>query len=343
MATRPPRSYTFRPVWIAGKHGVMAASDKAQKSWDAADAAVSGASGTAWLGVFPCEAQGPVVIFWGEGDDEDLVLRLRAIAKSRDLELDDLPIRVCLRVPHLTDQEQLAIVRAELLATQPTLVILDPLYLAVGGARSSDLVEMGGALEAIQHLTQAVRASLLVLHHFRKGGSGTDRDRMSGAGPAAWGRVLVSIHVTSRRTEPDGASIVTRRLAFIGDAISDLTIVVRRRIRKINPDTASSPYEYEIEQLEEDELAGDEALPPSARRVLSVLDAARHSLKVREIGDQLAEAGHPLKRRTIQEALALLDKMERAKGFGDPAQGLEWVSITAETSDQPPVEEPNAF
>ena len=62
----------------------------------------------------------------------------------------DLPIRICLRVPHLTSEAALALVEDEITKTRPVLVVIDPLYLAARGARGSDLYEMGAHLEGIQ-------------------------------------------------------------------------------------------------------------------------------------------------------------------------------------------------
>jgi hypothetical protein len=84
-AAGPPR-YLLRPVWAEGDYGVLGAIDKAGKTWMAADAAVSVASGTPWLGLFPVEAEGPVLFFVGEGGMRKLVRRLRAVCESRQLE-----------------------------------------------------------------------------------------------------------------------------------------------------------------------------------------------------------------------------------------------------------------
>jgi len=146
-----PRRYLVRGVWPAGSYGVHAAEMKAQKTWNALDLAVSVASGTSWLGAFPIDDPGPVLVFAGEGGEAAIVRRLRAICASRGLTAETLPIVVCSRAPHLSDVEHLGLVAEQLTATRPRLVILDPLYLAARGASGSDLYAMGAVLERVQH------------------------------------------------------------------------------------------------------------------------------------------------------------------------------------------------
>ena len=98
------------------------------------DLAVSVASGTRWLGTFDVEASGPVLLFAGEGGARKLTRRFRAVCEARGLAMESLPIRVCLRVPHLTDEGAMAAVAAELSQFRPRLALVDPLYLAAQGA-----------------------------------------------------------------------------------------------------------------------------------------------------------------------------------------------------------------
>jgi len=51
---------------------MLAAEFKAGKTWAITDLAVSVASGTPWLGIFPVDAPGPVLLFAGEGGNARL-------------------------------------------------------------------------------------------------------------------------------------------------------------------------------------------------------------------------------------------------------------------------------
>jgi len=344
----PAPKWLLRPVIAEGDHGMLAADQKTMKTWMTGDAAISVASGTAWLGIFPADSPGAVLMFLGEGGKRKIVRRMRAIAQSKGLNLAKLPIRVCTRVPHLTSEAAMILVEEEVMLHGPRLIVIDPLYLAARGARGSDLYEMGAHLERIQTVAQFCGAALLIVHHWNKTGEGKGAHRMSGAGPAAWGRVLISASLVNRRTdETIGASITVLDLELQGDEIAESSFRIRCRVWADNPEDLTSALNYEVEQLEaplesdvESELKG---LRPAAVRVLHVLEAADEYLTVGQIGDALAvdSTGRTsLKPRTIQEALKSLSDADlaesesllggsalqwrlrgRQEGIGDPIQG----------------------
>jgi hypothetical protein len=116
-----------------------------------------------------------VLVFLGEGDQRAVVRRLRAICAHKHLAAEELAarIRLCFRVPRLTSGADLAAVGAELAAAPAALVILDPLYLAVGVAGAgADLYAMGTVLSAIQGVCQGAGAALVVVTHWNKTGEG---------------------------------------------------------------------------------------------------------------------------------------------------------------------------
>lgn len=77
------------------------------------DLAVAVATGGSWLGRYPIDDPGPVVVFWGEGDDADLVRRLDAICEDRGVDPDTLDVVSCCRVPHLGRAHHLDLFRAQ--------------------------------------------------------------------------------------------------------------------------------------------------------------------------------------------------------------------------------------
>jgi hypothetical protein len=116
---------------------------------------------------------------------------------------------------------ELAAIQAELAAHPAALVVLDPLYLAAAGASGANLYDMGGVLQAIQGVCQAAGCALLVVTHWNKTGDGRGADRISGAGPAAWARVICSVAVHYRGSDQDGASAVVLGVELIGGEIAD--------------------------------------------------------------------------------------------------------------------------
>jgi hypothetical protein len=206
----------------------------------------------------------------------------------------------------------------ELAAHPATLVVLDPLYLAAAGASGANLYDMGAVLQAIQGVCQAAGCALLVVTHWNKTGDGRGADRISGAGPAAWARVICSVSVDHRASDDDGASRVLLGFELIGGEIADTRFRIRRRVRADDPADLGSPLFYSVEML-----AGDDdqdldpaaaGLSPSRQWVLAALQAGGEMQTVKQLGDRLAETGRPLKPRTIQTALGELEAAGLARG-----------------------------
>jgi hypothetical protein len=264
--------------------------------------------------------------------------RLRAVAAFYGAELGEQPLRMCFRAPHLTNAQQLQTIAEELKTNPPVLVVLDPLYLSARGAQGSQLYEMGEVLEALQSLCQSVGAALVVVHHHNRA-EGRGMTRLSGAGPAEWGRVIVSAERKAEHVDPSTLeSAVTLDIDFIGDEIPETTLRIRRKVRAVDPEDLSSPLVYSVEVLEGDAPTEDDrsGMRPAHRRVLAVLEAVEDDrwLLVREIGDRLAvdtTGLSPLKERTIQDALKVLTdggQVEVASILGSPTR--RWRAVRAD-------------
>ncbi len=343
-----PPTWLFRGLWPADAYGVLAAEDKAGKTWAIGDAAVCTAAGRAWLGLFPCDAPGPALVFVGEGGKRNTVRRMRAIAEAHDVRAEDLNVVVVDRVPHLSNAAHLLEVQAQLEQRPARLVILDPLYLAARGASGSDLYAMGEALEGLQHACQQAGAALLVVTHFKKapevrvrGTAGRTSSRITGVGPSAWGRVLLTGSVESRYTDPETQrSRVVLSWEVIGGEVPDQTFRTVREVWADDPDDLGSPL-HVTWSVAEDEAEDDAPRPaladakPAARRVFHILEqAAGAPLTVREIGDRVAHEGRPLKGRTIQDALTSLGAMVDSLVI-DARGTTQWTVARARGTDDP--------
>lgn len=337
--SRPPRPWLFKPVIVSGDYGVMSAQDKAGKTWAILDASVSCAAGMDWLGLFPAGDPGAVLVFLGEGSDAKMLRRIRAVARAKGLtkeQSDALQIVACFRAPQLNDEQHKHLVRKAIREYKPKLVIIDPLYLAAGGANGADLYSMGAMLGSIQHIVQAAGASLMISHHWNKTGEGNGHNRSSGVGPGAWGRFLISVAVLNSRTDKDTQETTVRlKWMFKGDEIPETEVTVVRRIYAEDPDDLNSPMHYSVEQVEDEPHEDDETpnelvgLRPAAVRVLVVLRATSHPVSVRGIGDRLAESKDgkgPLKPRTIQDALRQLAERKLAEETTLPGTGALWMA-----------------
>jgi hypothetical protein len=318
-----PRRWLIRGIWPAGAYGVTAAEMNAGKTWAALDLAVSTASGTAWLGTYPIDDPGPVLVFAGEGGEASIVRRIRAICASRDLKAEDLPITICTRAPHLADVTHRLAFAEQVQLLRPRLVILDPLYLALGGADGKNIYGKGELLEKPQHICEDVGASLVVVtHHNRSGRSGAQR--ITGAGPAEWGRVLINADVVAKHT--DKATRKTTVLLAIdiqGGEVPDLTFRVKRDVWADDPDDLDTPLNYQAAVVNgdaNDTAAAEQKMPPARRKLYEAVQALSKFSTQAELVDWIAaKYGHGLKRPTCSTHLnellkaGLVDRLDHGR------------------------------
>ncbi len=333
-----PRRWLVRGIWPAGDYGVLAAEKKAQKSWGANDLAVSVATGTPWLGAFAVDQPGPVLLFIGEGGKANVVRRVRAVAEAKGVDTNGLRLDVCARAPRLASSTHLSLIAAKVAEQRPVLVIVDPLYLAAGGANGASLYDMAPVLENVQHVCQAHGSALLLVHHYnRKTGSGADR--ISGAGPAEWGRVLISADVKARHTDPTTrATTVVTELDIIGGEVPDRAVRVTRRIWADDPDDINSVLHVCTTAQETDDPATDDVASarkrtPAETKILTALrDRKGEPATAAQLVDAIAEVhGHGLKRPTVSTALNNLERDGFAEHIdqGQFAARL-WIAVDAE-------------
>jgi len=320
-----PRRYLVRGLWPHGAYGIHGAEPKAGKTWNALDLAVAVASGKRFLGHFEVDTTGPVLVFAGEGGAGSVVRRLRAVCEAADVVLEQLPIVVCTRAPHLSDVVHLAEMQAAMERITPVLVVLDPLYLSARGVKPGDLTGMGELLERPQRLCEAAGASLVVWWtHYNRDRGQKGASRFTGAGPAEWGRVLLSADALSRRTDlATSATTVVTELAVIGGEVPDLTFRLRRTVVADDPDDLDSPLHYSVEVLPMDQAEqADDGMPPAQRAVLDALRAATGPATVRHLQDVIAEqrtadGAKPLRRETVAKSLSALAEL----GLAEVAEG----------------------
>jgi len=250
-----PRRWLVRGIWPAQDYGVIGAEHKAQKTWTAIELAVAVAAGVPWLGTFPVDTPGPVILFAGEGGEGNIVRRVRAVSRAYQVDPHDLPLHICARAPHLNDQIHRALLAERVEALRPALVIVDPFYLAAKGAQAAELFSMGELLERAQHICQDHGAALVVVHHLNRKSQGPVTSRLSGAGPAEWGRVLIAGEVKTRSTDrATRATTVRTHWHIVGGEVPDQTIDVTRVIWSDNPDQLDSPMHLTVdaERIDDD-------------------------------------------------------------------------------------------
>jgi hypothetical protein len=217
--------------------------------------------------------------------------------------------------------------------------VIDPLYLAARGAQGSQLYEMGAVLEGIQSLCQQVDSALLVSHHLNRQ-EGRGMGRLSGAGPAEWGRVIVTGEAKVSHTDPETQeSAVTLELDFVGDEIPETTLTIRRHVRAVNPDDLASELVYSVEILPNaySDSKESDGFKPSERRILAVLNTEPGVwLNRQRIGDALAidKSGFKcLTARTIQTATKALTERGLIESRGNAGEAFLWRVSESEEAE----------
>lgn len=188
--------FLVRGVLVEGQPMIVGGRSKTLKTSIACDLVVSLGSGKPFLGKF--DAHRVNVGFWS-GESGAAVVRETAkrIAAAKGVELADCSAWWCFDLPKLCHLDHLDHLRTTIERHGLKVVIIDPLYLSLLNAetagQASNLFAMGAALQPLSKLAQEAGVTLIVLHHFRKGGqpnedepAGLEELTMSGA--AEWSR-----------------------------------------------------------------------------------------------------------------------------------------------------------
>jgi len=194
MAMEDPK-WLIKDIWTASSHGIIGGEPKTQKTTLAIALGLSVASGLPFLGDerYVVGQSGPVLMVQEENAPWMMQDRMRKIAAhmgliskkeahvrrsspgalgSRSVELDmpaDVPLRLLNNYGFdLSVEEHRDMLWAEVELTKPVLVILDPLYLILGGADENQSAQLRPFLKWLMHLRYEFNCAVAVIHHFHK-------------------------------------------------------------------------------------------------------------------------------------------------------------------------------
>ena len=322
LKNQPPPKWRFRPIFLDGTYGVLAALMKTGKSWDIAAMVVAAASGAPLWGSVQVDVDSDVLYFVGEDDERLTLQRIQAICRWQDLDEREVLSRIHIAeaVPRFGEAGDLDIVRSQLeLHPEAKFTAIEPLYLASPGADSRQLFDMAALLGAIQQVVvNEAGSGLIVGHHWNESGRGSGPERMAGAGPAEWGRVLLSGKADEKQLQQDGSMRMGMKYEISGSRIPNMSLDVARYIRQEDSDNPVSPYHYRAEAT----FTGGvkHALSPTAGEVLSELEYAEDQT-ARQVEDRVAKRrkrakAEPPDSRTIRKALNELKEAGLASAKG---------------------------
>jgi hypothetical protein len=282
-------------------YGVLAGPKGVGKTLALQDLAVSVALGEPWFGRFET-VRARVLVLTSEDPEARLWRRFDAIATSKGVDPEALEGELLVHpLPFnaISDAGKLA---EEIDRTRPGLVLVDPAYKYLVGARPSSLFDMGTALTPLQVMCNGASAALLVGHHYnRQQGRGRE-ERISGAGLLEWARVVITAEAPPRRA---GDEAVNATFEITGNSVDPIAFTIRRGVVALD-DSPNPELSYSVEVTAEGAEAVKARFATAADRVLAVLPAGpEQGLTVRQIGDLVAHdgVGRPLKADTISKAL----------------------------------------
>lgn len=337
----PAPRYLFENILVEGDYGVISAEDKAGKSFIMLDAAVSAASGRPWMDKFKTVTPGPVVVCLGEGSERKQVRRIDAICEHKGLSADEiarLPLHILLGVPQIRDEDHLAELERTLREVKPSLVLIDPFYLAAQGVDFARLADVGAALQPIQHICQRYNAALLLSHHWNKTGNGDPHSRTSGVGLTAWGRVLIAVQIVKEARDPETKkTTVLQKWHIKGDEVMTEDFDVERTIWADDPTDLTSILHYQLRLPEGVEVARAKGVSyrRTAEQVLSILKENLDGLGFREIARELRDMnGRDPSRNTLTTTLTELENCGNIVTQGNGGRGNKKVHLFLE--DLPP-------
>jgi hypothetical protein len=188
MAQDLSLNWLVRSVLVSPTYGQIAGEKKTLKTYLAQYLAIALASGQPFLGQFPVEKQGNVIMFVGEGGQVPWTRRMPRIAESVGIyDIRDLPIHAVFQTAPLLSPLFKATVESAIERLDPVLTIIDPLYAFHGSeTNSANIHEEGALLTAAAAPFTEHGSTLLIVNHFKKGSESRGLNRITMAGSGEW-------------------------------------------------------------------------------------------------------------------------------------------------------------
>lgn len=193
MTMEEPR-WLIENIWTASSHGILGGEPKTSKTALALAAAISVASGRPFLGEYEVHTPGPVLFVQEENAPWMIQDRMRKIARSYGLigkgdytevraEPGALGTKHLARLEFPTDlpvsllnnwglnlavEDHRDLLEQEIASIRPALVVLDPLYLILGGVDTDRAKELFPYLKWLIGLRYQYNCAIMLVHHFNK-------------------------------------------------------------------------------------------------------------------------------------------------------------------------------
>ena len=170
--------WLVKDIWTAGSHGIIGGEPKTSKTTLALALGLSVASGTDFLGKYPCGDPGPVLIVQEENAPWLIQDRLKRLSRYMGIKSFGIPMWVLNNYGFdLSVEEHRDMLEGYVQEVQPRLVILDPLYLIFGPINASAMDQLQPFLKWIIQLRYKYGCAVAIVHHMGKQNEGNQGRR----------------------------------------------------------------------------------------------------------------------------------------------------------------------
>src|SRR5690606_17316367 len=298
--------WTIRDFWTRRSHGIIAGEPKSFKTTIALDMAVSVASGRPFLGKYPVEDQGPVLVIQEENSPwilKDYLEKIRShkglVGKARitggKLRIEWPPTLPIYYVNQqgilLSDPLHQKLITQVIEKVEPIMMILDPLYLMFDG-NTNDAKDLNPVLSWLPRLKDDYDLNIVLIHHM---GKATDSKKHRRGGQLMLGSTILhgwtesALYIYAESTEEKGRVHLKFERELRGAGVYPM-LEVNLRVGDMGDPT------YEVEVIGEKDRS-----PDPKKEVLLVLQAKRGVVSQREISELTG-----LSRRQVKASLEAL-------------------------------------
>jgi DNA-binding transcriptional ArsR family regulator len=278
--------------------GFVVASPGSYKTWLTFDVAVSVATGTPFLGKYPVQRTGPVLLIQQEDFHGDTAQRLAIILQSRlDLRAEvtedgqfevkappEIPIYIHPdRNLRFADQVVMDALELRIRELRPVLVVLDPLYSA---AMTDDyMTKSAEQMLRLKVMRDRYGCSFLVAHHTTKYADDMKRSRLWGS---QFLNALLETGWQVKRSGNDGSIIIRRHFKVAKNPAGDVRV-------EFDINTDDPPYRYHTRVPTGAEVV--ESGTGLNSKILALLSESEKPMSINEIADVLEVHRSTISRR----------------------------------------------
>jgi RecA-family ATPase len=315
----------------------IAAEPKSTKTWNAAEIALSVATGTKAFGEFPVIKSGPVVYFFAEDERRSVRNRFRALAKGKELDPILATDRVYARYREamkLESIEDLAWLVADCraLPEPPALIVLDPMR-DIHDSEENDSTAMAGVMGRLRALRDVLGCTVLFVHHSAKGSLDTAGrragQRMRGSsvihGAVDGGFYLYDLKTDNEKTWDTNVEVEVKGARSAGQFALKLEVE-----DNLDGEAVLAKWTFQREQASKD--------AESAKKTENLVGVIRDKLRMRWIdsrGNPTALSEKEIREfsgagtKKVHEAIEHLNSFGRVRhtANGMPRKGAGWVYV----------------